>query len=93
MTLKPESFTVVASVLLTVLVVAQMLAQASAADKTEPGFGSAEDIDRNRKRLHAWRQSMAKDKSPAECVRMCVKQGMKYALVAESCRTRLRANC
>jgi hypothetical protein len=25
---------------------------------------------------------MAKDKSPAECARMCVKQGMKYALVA-----------
>jgi hypothetical protein len=24
---------------------------------------------------------MAKDKSPAECARMCVKQGMKYALV------------
>jgi hypothetical protein len=27
---------------------------------------------------------MAKDKSPAECARMCVKQGMKYALVAGS---------
>ncbi len=26
---------------------------------------------------------MAKDKSPAECTRICVKQGMKYALVAE----------
>lgn len=25
---------------------------------------------------------MASDKSPAECTRMCVKQGMKYALVA-----------
>ena len=25
---------------------------------------------------------MAKDKSPAECARMCVKQGMKYALVS-----------
>jgi len=25
---------------------------------------------------------MAKDKSPAECARMCAKQGMKYALVA-----------
>jgi len=25
---------------------------------------------------------MAKDKSPAECARMCVKQEMKYALVA-----------
>src|SRR5215469_7611998 len=25
---------------------------------------------------------MAKDKSPAECTRMCVKQGNKYALVA-----------
>ena len=25
---------------------------------------------------------MAKDKSPVECTRMCVKQGMKYALVA-----------
>ena len=25
---------------------------------------------------------MAKDKSPAECTRMCVKQGMQYALVA-----------
>jgi len=24
---------------------------------------------------------MAKDKSPADCARMCVKQGMKYALV------------
>jgi hypothetical protein len=24
---------------------------------------------------------MAKDKSPAECTRMCIKQGMKYALV------------
>jgi hypothetical protein len=24
---------------------------------------------------------MAKDKSPAECTRMCVKQGMKYALL------------
>jgi hypothetical protein len=24
---------------------------------------------------------MAKDKSPAECTRICVKQGMKYALV------------
>jgi len=24
---------------------------------------------------------MAKDKSPAECTRMCVKQGMKYALI------------
>lgn len=24
---------------------------------------------------------MAKDKSPAECARMCVKQGMKYALL------------
>ena len=24
---------------------------------------------------------MAKDKSPAECARMCVKQGMKYALI------------
>src|SRR5207249_8748217 len=27
---------------------------------------------------------MAKDKSPAECARMCVKQGMKYALVVGS---------
>src|SRR5438105_9029170 len=27
---------------------------------------------------------MAKDKSPAECARMCVKQGMKYALVIGS---------
>ena len=25
---------------------------------------------------------MAKDKSPAECTRMCIKQGMKYALLA-----------
>jgi len=25
---------------------------------------------------------MAKDKSPADCTRMCVKQGQKYALVA-----------
>jgi len=25
---------------------------------------------------------MAKDKSPAECTKMCAKQGMKYALVA-----------
>jgi Protein of unknown function (DUF5818) len=25
---------------------------------------------------------MAKDKSPAECTRMCVKDGMKYALAA-----------
>jgi hypothetical protein len=25
---------------------------------------------------------MAKDKTPAECTRMCIKQGMKYALVA-----------
>ncbi len=25
---------------------------------------------------------MTKDKSPAECTRICVKQGMKYALVA-----------
>lgn len=24
---------------------------------------------------------MAKDKSPAECTRMCVKQGQKYALI------------
>jgi len=27
---------------------------------------------------------MAKDKSPAECTRICVKQGMKYALVTGS---------
>src|SRR6266700_2900029 len=27
---------------------------------------------------------MAKDKSPAECARMCVKQGMKYAIVVGS---------
>ena len=27
---------------------------------------------------------MAKDKSPAECTRMCIKQGMKYALVVGS---------
>jgi hypothetical protein len=27
---------------------------------------------------------MAKDKSPAECTRMCVKQGMKYALIVGS---------
>jgi hypothetical protein len=26
---------------------------------------------------------MEKDKSPAECARMCVKQGMKYSLVAD----------
>jgi hypothetical protein len=26
---------------------------------------------------------MAKDKSPAECTRMCVKDGQKYALVAD----------
>jgi hypothetical protein len=26
---------------------------------------------------------MAKDKSPAECTRMCVKDGMKYALAVE----------
>ena len=26
---------------------------------------------------------MAKDKSPAECTRMCVKDGMKYALAAD----------
>jgi hypothetical protein len=25
---------------------------------------------------------MAKDKTPAECTRICIKQGMKYALVA-----------
>jgi len=29
-------------------------------------------------------QHMAKDKSPAECTRMCVKQGQKYALVVGS---------
>ena len=27
---------------------------------------------------------MAKDKSPAECTRMCIKQGTKYALVVGS---------
>ena len=27
---------------------------------------------------------MAKDKSPAECTRICIKQGMKYALVIGS---------
>jgi len=27
---------------------------------------------------------MAKDKSPAECARMCVKQSMKYAIVVGS---------
>jgi|SRR5579859_3245799 len=25
---------------------------------------------------------MAKDKTPAECTRICIKQGMKYALIA-----------
>jgi hypothetical protein len=26
---------------------------------------------------------MAKDKTPAECIQMCVKDGMKYAVAAE----------
>jgi hypothetical protein len=54
------------------LVVAQLLAQ-SPGSKTLTGVVSDSMCGAHH---------MAKDKTPAECTRMCIKQGMKYALVA-----------
>ncbi len=66
-------------ILSTILVAAQMQMPASppadsksAGTKTLTGVVSDSMCGTNH---------MAKDKSPAECTRMCVKQGMKYALV------------
>ncbi len=65
----------------TILVTAQMQmpdksankgSEASAAPKTLTGIVSDSMCGAHH---------MAKDKSPAECARMCVKQGMKYALL------------
>jgi len=82
MTMKAMIQTITAvSLFGTALLASQLFAQSSAtkqtaaADKTLTGIVSDSMCGA---------QHMAKDKSPAECTRMCVKQGQKYGLVVGS---------
>src|SRR5579884_1457963 len=69
------------SLFVVTLLAMQLFAQSSATKQTA---GSDKTLTGVISDSMCGAQHMAKDKSPAECTRMCVKQGQKYALVVGS---------
>jgi len=72
------------STLSVTLVAAQMQMPDNSAKKTRESSAAPKTLTGIVSDSMCGAQHMAKDKSPAECARMCVKQGMKYALVVGS---------
>ena len=70
----------------TMLMAAQMQMPASTPGKSKPAEASSasKTLTGTVSDSMCGAHHMAKDKSPAECTRMCIKQGMKYALVVGS---------
>jgi hypothetical protein len=68
----------------TMLMAAQMQMPSDSANKADKSSGAAKTLTGIVSDSMCGAHHMAKDKSPAECTRMCVKQGQKYALVVGS---------
>jgi len=73
--------TVAFLMLSTILTVAQMQMPASSENKAEKSSATLKTLTGIVSDSMCGAHHMAKDKSPAECARMCVQQGQKYALV------------
>jgi len=68
-------------ILSTILTAAQMQMPASSENKAEKSSATPKTLTGIVSDSMCGAHHMAKDKSPAECTRMCVQQGQKYALV------------
>ena len=68
-------------ILSTILTAAQMQMPASPENKAEKSSATPKSLTGIVSDSMCGAHHMAKDKSPAECTRMCVQQGQKYALV------------
>jgi len=73
--------TVAFLILSTILTAAQMQMPASSENKAEKSSATPKALTGIVSDSMCGAHHMAKDKSPAECARMCVQQGQKYALV------------
>ncbi len=73
--------TVAFLMLSTILTVAQMQMPASSENKAEKSSATLKTLTGIVSDSMCGAHHMAKDKGPAECARMCVQQGQKYALV------------
>jgi hypothetical protein len=73
--------TVAFLILSTILTAAQMQMPAGSEDKAEKSSAMPKTLTGVVSDSMCGAHHMAKDKSPAECTRMCVQQGQKYALV------------
>ena len=73
--------TVAFLILSTILTAAQMQMPASSENKAEKSSAMPKTLTGIVSDSMCGAHHMAKDKSPAECARMCVQQGQKYALV------------
>ena len=73
--------TVAFLILSTILAAAQMQTPASSENKAEKSSAMPKTLTGIVSDSMCGAHHMAKDKSPAECARMCVQQGQKYALV------------
>ncbi len=73
--------TVAFLILSTILTAAQMQMPASSENKAEKSSAMPKTLTGIVSDSMCGAHHMAKDKSPAECTRMCVQQGQKYALV------------
>ena len=73
--------TVAFLILSTILRAAQMQMPASSENKAEKSSATPKTLTGIVSDSMCGAHHMAKDKSPAECARMCVQQGQKYALV------------
>jgi hypothetical protein len=69
-------------ILSTILTAAQMQMPAGSENKAEKSSATPKTLTGIVSDSMCGAHHMAKDKSPAECTRMCVKQGNKYALIA-----------
>lgn len=82
MNIKNSIQTITAVLLLSMAVfVAQVVAQSSTAKQANQSAAAEKTLTGVIGDTMCGKTHMAKDKSPAECTRMCVKQGQKYALV------------
>lgn len=73
--------TVAFLILSTILTAAQMQMPAGSENKAEKSSATPKTLTGIVSDSMCGAHHMAKDKSPAECTRMCVQQGQKYALV------------
>jgi len=73
--------TVAFLILSTILTAAQMQMPASSENKAKKSSATPKTLTGIVSDSMCGAHHMAKDKSPAECARMCVQQGQKYALV------------